>query len=72
MTERYVLELQEVDATQIALVGGKAANLGELTRIEDVRVPAGFCVTTDVFQRVLADAPSIGDRLDQLSRGERG
>ena len=68
MTERYVLELQEVDATQIALVGGKAANLGELTRIEDVRVPAGFCVTTDVFQRVLADAPSIGDRLDQLSR----
>ena len=68
MTERCVLELQQVDATQIALVGGKAANLGELTRIEGIRVPAGFCVTTDVFRRVLADSPSIGDRLDQLSR----
>ena len=67
MTERYVLELGEVDATQIALVGGKAANLGELARIQGVRVPAGFCVTTHAFERALANAPSIGDRLDQLA-----
>ena len=31
-------------------------------------MPAGFCVTTDAFQRILAEAPSIDDRLDRLSR----
>jgi rifampicin phosphotransferase len=64
----YVLGLQEIDRTQVAVVGGKGAHLGELSRIEGIRVPAGFCVTTDAFRRVMADAPSIGDRLDQLSR----
>jgi rifampicin phosphotransferase len=64
----YVLGLEEIDQTQVAVAGGKGAQLGELSRIEGVRVPAGFCVTTDAFQRVMADAPSIDDRLDQLSR----
>jgi pyruvate,water dikinase len=63
-----VLEFQEIDQTQVAVVGGKGANLGELSRIEGIRVPAGFCVTTDAFQRIMADAPSIDDRLDRLSR----
>jgi pyruvate,water dikinase len=64
----YVLGFQEIDQTEVAVVGGKAAHLGELSRIEGVRVPAGFCVTTDAFQRILAEAPSIVDRLDRLSR----
>ena len=64
----YVLGLEEIDQTQVAVVGGKGAQLGELSRIEGIRVPAGFCVTTDAFRRVMADAPSIDDRLDQLSR----
>ncbi|WP_328681689.1 phosphoenolpyruvate synthase [Streptomyces sp. NBC_00322] len=68
MTERYVLDLQEVDEMQVAVVGGKGAHLGGLSRIEGIRVPAGFCVTTDAFRRVMAEAPSIDDRLDQLSR----
>jgi rifampicin phosphotransferase len=64
----YVLDFQEIDQTQVAVVGGKGALLGELSRIEGVRVPAGFCVTTDAFERILAEAPSIDDRLDWLSR----
>ncbi|GAA3463532.1 rifamycin-inactivating phosphotransferase [Saccharothrix longispora] len=64
----YVLDLREVDRTRVAVVGGKAAHLGELSRIEGIRVPAGFCVTTDAFRRVVEDAPSMGDRLDRLSR----
>ncbi|HEX3245945.1 MAG TPA: PEP/pyruvate-binding domain-containing protein, partial [Chloroflexota bacterium] len=64
----YVLSFQEIDQTQIAAVGGKGANLGELSRIEGLRVPAGFCVTTNAFRRIMAEAPSIDDRLDQLSR----
>src|SRR3982075_682203 len=64
----YVLDFQEIDQTQVAVVGGKGALLGELSRIEGIRVPAGFCVTTDAFQRIMAEAPSIDDRLDRLSR----
>lgn len=41
-SERYVLDLQEIDESQIAVVGGKGAHLGALSRIEDIRVPAGF------------------------------
>jgi rifampicin phosphotransferase len=64
----YVLGLQEIDQTHVAVVGGKGAQLGELSRIEGIQVPAGFCVTTDAFRRVMAYAPSIDDRLDRLSR----
>ena len=64
----YVLGFQEIDQTQVAVVGGKGAHLGELSRIEGIRVPAGFCVTTDAFRRIMADAPSIDERLDRLSR----
>lgn len=63
----YVLGFQEIDLTQVAVVGGKGAHLGELSRIEGVRVPAGFCVTTGAFQRIMAEAPSIDDPLDRLS-----
>jgi pyruvate,water dikinase len=52
----------------VAVVGGKGAHLGELSRIDGIRVPAGFCVTTDAFRRIMAEAPWIDDRLDGLSR----
>ncbi|NRQ33822.1 phosphoenolpyruvate synthase [Nonomuraea sp. NN258] len=63
----YVLDFQRIDSTNIADVGGKGLHLGELSRIDGVRVPAGFCVTTAAFQRVLAAAPSIDARLDRLA-----
>src|SRR5205809_6220751 len=64
----YVLGFQEIDQTEVAIVGGKGAHLGELSRIERIRVPAGFCVTTDGFRRIMAEAPSIDDQLDRLPR----
>ena len=64
----YVLGFEEIDQTQVAVVGGKGAHLGELARIEGIRVPAGFCVTTHAYRRIVAQAPSMDDRLDQLSR----
>lgn len=63
-----VLGLAEIDDTQVAVVGGKGAHLGELSRIAGIRVPPGFCVTTDAFVRIMGKAPSIDDRLDRLSR----
>ena len=34
MIERYVLGLEEIGKAQVALAGGKGANLGELSRID--------------------------------------
>ncbi|HEY7021522.1 MAG TPA: rifamycin-inactivating phosphotransferase [Ktedonobacterales bacterium] len=67
----YVLSFREIDQTQVAVVGGKGAHLGELSRIEGLRVPDGFCVTTDAFQRIMAEAPLIDDRLDRLDQLSR-
>src|SRR5262245_46407520 len=47
----YVVDLPAIDASAVSLAGGKGANLGELSCIEGIRVPAGFCVTTDAFVR---------------------
>src|SRR6185437_15858224 len=55
MIEQSVLGLQEVDEMQVAVVGGKGAHLGGLSRIDGIRVPAGFCVTTDAFRRIMAE-----------------
>lgn len=49
-----VISLDGIDAGARAIVGAKAATLGELGRIEGVRVPAGFCVTTAAFERAAA------------------
>jgi pyruvate,water dikinase len=63
----YVLGFQEVDRADIGMVGGKGANLGELSRLEGIRVPDGFCVTTEAFKRVMGAAPAIGGLLDRLA-----
>ncbi|WP_051700422.1 rifamycin-inactivating phosphotransferase [Streptomyces sp. NRRL F-4474] len=65
--ELYVRDLQEVDETQLSVVGGKGAHLGGLSRIEGVRVPPGFCVTTEAFRRVMAGAPALDVLLGRLS-----
>ncbi|MET9959529.1 rifamycin-inactivating phosphotransferase [Streptomyces sp. NPDC006326] len=67
MSEQYVLDLHETDETQGAVVGGKGAHLGGLSRIEGVDVPGGFCVTTDAFRRVMKETPSIDGLLDELA-----
>lgn len=64
----HVLDLEEIDQTLVAAVGGKGARLGELSRIEGIQVPAGFCVTTAAFQSVIAGMPSSDERLEELSR----
>src|SRR5690349_18501605 len=63
---RYVLQLEEIDGTQVALVGGKGAHLAELSRVAGVRVPRAFCVTTDAFRQVVAREPRVGDLLARL------
>lgn len=64
----FVLKFQEIDKTKQTLVGGKGANLGELAKIEGIRVPDGFCVSTQAFQKLIGEASSLNNLLDQLSR----
>lgn len=52
--ERYVVGLDE--ATDTSQVGGKGAGLAALRRIDGVRVPPGFCVTTAAFAAGLTTA----------------
>ncbi|HEV2479207.1 MAG TPA: phosphoenolpyruvate synthase [Puia sp.] len=61
----YVVALEDVGAGMTSLVGGKSANLGELSRIEGIRVPEGFCVTTEAFSSVMGAA--LDGLLDELA-----
>ena len=48
-----VLSFQEIKDTQLSLVGGKALNLGALSKIQGIQVPEGFCVTAAGYQKLL-------------------
>src|SRR5690349_5525350 len=63
----YVLGFQDIDKTKLMLVGGKGANLGELSKIAGIHVPDGFCLSTEAFQRIIGEASSMNEFLDQLS-----
>ncbi len=47
----YILFFKEIDASCLSHVGGKGANLGELTHA-GLPVPPGFCVTTAAYQQI--------------------
>jgi phosphoenolpyruvate synthase/pyruvate phosphate dikinase len=64
---KNVLGFQDIDKTKLMVVGGKGANLGELSRIEGIFVPDGFCITTEAFKRIIGEMSSINKLLDQLS-----
>jgi len=61
-----ILGFQEIDKTKLAIVGGKGANLGELSRIENIQVPGGFCVTTEVYKEIVGNSEAFNSLLNQL------
>lgn len=63
----FVFRLPDLDKTKHQIAGGKGANLGELTRIEGIHVPDGFCLSTEAFRKTLRESPSISELLIQLS-----
>ncbi len=70
MTENhkyYALGFREIDRTKVAMVGGKGANLGELSRIDGISVPEGFCVTTEAYKNTIEQTPELNALLDQLT-----
>ena len=69
----FVLPFSALHRDMLALVGGKAANLGELTNAK-LPVPPGFCVTTPAYALVAADAglQSVLDTHATSQAGEGG
>ena len=51
----YILWLSEIDKNDVPLVGGKAANLGEMTR-NGIPVPNGFTITVKAYFDFLKEA----------------
>ncbi len=52
MKKDYILSFHEIDQKDLALVGGKGANLGEMTKA-GFPVPGGFCVTTESYKEFI-------------------
>ncbi|WP_163529934.1 phosphoenolpyruvate synthase [Halobacillus ihumii] len=67
MSCSLVLGFHEMEKTQQALVGGKGLNLGELSKMEGVQVPEGFCVTTVGYQKAIQQNERYHALLDQLT-----
>jgi len=64
--DALVLDFGAIDASMVPLVGGKAANLGELTQA-GLPVPGGFCLTVGAYRRV-AEGAGLDAVLDQLEQ----
>ncbi|MCY0874864.1 MAG: phosphoenolpyruvate synthase [Firmicutes bacterium] len=61
----YVLPFNAIDKTSLPLVGGKGANLGEMTQA-GFPVPQGFCVTTSAYRLFLSTSNKVNDFFNQL------
>lgn len=61
-----VLGFQEMEKTQLLLVGGKGLNLGELSKIQGIQVPEGFSVTTVGYQKAIEQNEMFHALLEQL------
>lgn len=62
-----VFDFQEIETTQLSLVGGKGLNLGKLSKIQGIQVPEGFCVTTAGYQKAIEQIEAFQTLLDQLT-----
>ena len=60
MNKKYVYLFSEGDASMRNLLGGKGANLAEMTKL-GFPVPQGFTVTTEACTRYYDDGRKIGD-----------
>lgn len=63
----YILTFHEIDKGDPMAVGGKGVNLGELSRIEGIRVPDGFCVTTEAYRKTIENNGELEVLIEKLA-----
>jgi pyruvate,water dikinase len=59
---RYIAWFKDVDKEDLALVGGKGANLGEIVKV-GLPVPPGFIVTATAYTDFLLSNPSLREKI---------
>ena len=64
MATKYVYQFKEGNAGMRNLLGGKGANLAEMTRI-GLPVPQGFTITTEACTKYYEDGRTINPELMQ-------
>ncbi|MEP6610948.1 MAG: PEP/pyruvate-binding domain-containing protein, partial [Mucilaginibacter sp.] len=64
----YVIDFQEIDRSNLTVAGGKGANLGELSGINEISVPDGLCVTTEAYKKITGNNRELNSLLDELTR----
>ncbi|MEP6629529.1 MAG: PEP/pyruvate-binding domain-containing protein, partial [Lapillicoccus sp.] len=64
MRAHLVMSLRDGDRSMVDLLGGKGANLAEMTRL-GLPVPHGFVITTEACRAYLVDGQEPAD-LEQL------
>lgn len=63
---KYVLGFENIDRTKSMLAGGKGANLGELSKIRGISVPAGFCITTGAYKKITGNHRELQRLMNEL------
>ena len=64
-TKKYVYLFTEGDATMREILGGKGANLAEMTKI-GLPVPQGFTISTEACTQYYEDGRQINDEIQAL------
>ncbi|MCB0946541.1 MAG: hypothetical protein KDB49_16880 [Mycobacterium sp.] len=67
---KYVYDFTEGDKDQKALLGGKGANLAEMTKL-GLPVPPGFTITTEACREYLAHGSAPGELRVQVTMALR-
>ena len=68
----FVLPFRNIDKSKLTLVGGKGANLAELSNIRKIRVPGGFVVTTEAYKTITENNRQLSSLLDELAHLNAG
>ena len=61
---KFVKDFTQINARDVQIAGGKAASLGEMTKLK-ISVPPGFVVLASAFDTFLADT-EIGLKIDSI------
>jgi pyruvate,water dikinase len=68
----YVLGLDEIGLDRVGETGGKGASLGELSGIDGVSVPAGFCVTTSACRLARSRSENFNEMPEEVAAAITG
>ncbi len=66
-TSKYVLGFNEINKTMVFEVGGKGANLGQLSSMPNINVPDGFCITTEAFKTIISKITGFNSLVNSLN-----